>query len=268
MTLTIGSLFSGIGGLERGLELAGLGPVVWQVERDPFCREVLAKHWPEARRFTDVRSVGSSNLAAVDVVCGGFPCQDVSLAGANEGLAGARSGLWFEYERIIGEVRPRFVVIENVCGLVRRGLDVVLEGLWSLGYEVEGTRIRASDLGAPHRRERLFLLAHAHGERVRLEPERGQSNASKRGNAEPLDARQARRMARATERRGRKKGARKGADAREGDSLRAWAAQSDVCRVAHGVPDWLERLRSLGNAVVPPCAAIVGARVMTLAGER
>lgn len=157
----IGSLFSGIGGLERGLERAGLGSVAWQVEIDPFCRGVLARHWPEAVRHEDVRAVGAAVLPRVSVICGGFPCQDVSVAGRGAGLAGARSGLWFEFLRIVSELRPRGVVIENVAGLVRRGLDTVIAGLAALGYSMEATRLRASDLGAPHHRERLFVLAYA-----------------------------------------------------------------------------------------------------------
>ena len=245
MTLTIGSLFAGIGGLELGLERAGLGPVRWQVEIDERCRRVLARHWPDAERFADVRAVGARTLAPVDVVCGGFPCQDISLAGANRGLEGERSGLWYEYQRIIAEIRPRFVVVENVSGLVRRGLDTVLEGLWSLGYAVEGTRMRASDLGAPHRRERLFLIAHTDGELVRLESERGEPDASERGNALALDASGAGRVA--------------------GRVHRPWAPEPRICRVAHGIPERVERLRALGNAVVPACASVVGARVMAIA---
>ena len=99
----IGSLFSGIGGLELGLEWAGVGHTVWQVERDPFCRSILARHWPSAARFDDVRTVGAHNLEPVDVICGGFPCQDISYAGKGLGLAGERSGLWYEFARIIGE---------------------------------------------------------------------------------------------------------------------------------------------------------------------
>lgn len=100
MTLTIGSLFSGIGGLELGLEWAGLGPVKWQVEQSGFCRRVLAKHWPNVRRFRDVREVGSAELTPVDLICGGFPCQDLSSAGKGAGLAGRLSGLWWEFLRV------------------------------------------------------------------------------------------------------------------------------------------------------------------------
>ena len=159
--LSIGSLFSGIGGLELGLEWAGLGPTVWQVEQDPFCQRVLAKHWPDAQRFDDVRTVGASNLGPVDLICGGFPCQDLSYAGKGAGLAGARSGLWTEYARIVGELLPRFVVVENVAALAARGLDRVLGDLAALGYDAVWLPVRAADVGAPHRRERLFIVAYA-----------------------------------------------------------------------------------------------------------
>lgn len=168
--MTIGSLFSGIGGLELGLERAGLGPVLWQVEADAFCRAVLTKHWPDAKRFDDVRTVGSAELCPVDIICGGFPCQDVSLAGKGAGLVnGERTGLWREFARIVRELQPRFVVAENVPGLIRRGLDVVVADLTDAGYVVAATRIAASDLGATHRRERLFIVAYRDGARLRHE---------------------------------------------------------------------------------------------------
>lgn len=158
-SFSIGSLFSGIGGLELGLEWAGVGHTVWQVEREPFCRAVLAKHWPDAERFDDVTTVGAHNLAPVEVICGGFPCQDISYAGRGAGLAGERSGLWYEYARIVRELRPRFVVVENVSALLTRGLDAVLGTLASLGYDAEWSCVRASDVGARHRRERVFIVA-------------------------------------------------------------------------------------------------------------
>ena len=160
--MTIGSLFSGIGGLELGLERAGLGPVLWQVEMDPFCRSVLAMHWPGAdRSVTDVKEANANNLARVDVVCGGFPCQDLSYAGRGAGLAGRRSGLWWEYLRIVRELEPRIVVVENVSALLARGLDAVLGSLAEAGYDAEWRCVRASDAGAPHRRERIFIVARS-----------------------------------------------------------------------------------------------------------
>lgn len=108
--MTLGSLFSGIGGLELGLERALGCRTVWQVERDPYARHILARHWPEVERFDDVRTVGQHNLTPVDLLCGGFPCQDLSAAGKGAGLEGARSGLWYEMRRIIDELRPTWVV--------------------------------------------------------------------------------------------------------------------------------------------------------------
>lgn len=166
--MLIGSLFSGIGGLELGLEAAGWGPVVWQVEADAWCRDVLARRWPNVdRSVTDVRATGSI-LPRVDLICGGFPCQDVSGAGKGAGLAGARSGLWYEFARIIGELRPKFVVIENVRSGAKRWVDPVCGQLSDLGYRVRALGIGARDVGAPHRRARVFvvgILGDADGQR-------------------------------------------------------------------------------------------------------
>jgi DNA (cytosine-5)-methyltransferase 1 len=165
MTLTIGSLFSGIGGLELGLHMAGLGPVLWQVEREPFCRGVLEKHWPNAERFPFVETVGAHCLRPVDIICGGFPCTDISVAGKRRGIDGPQSGLWREFARIVRELRPRYAIVENVSALARRGLDRVLGDLAEAGYDAEWSCIRAADVGAPHRRERLFIVAYAAGDR-------------------------------------------------------------------------------------------------------
>lgn len=169
--LAIGSLFSGIGGLELGLEHATGGRVCWQVERDAWCRDVLAKHWPDAVRYDDVCTV--NGLPAVDLICGGFPCQDVSLAGKRAGFGGERSSLWREYRRIIADVRPRLVFVENVPGLLTaddgHAFAEVLGDLAALGFDATWDCFRASDVGAPHRRERLFLLAYRDGERRELQ---------------------------------------------------------------------------------------------------
>ena len=159
--MRIGSLFSGIGGLELGLELALGGRVVWQVEREPWPRAVLARHWPDAdRSATDVCKAGAANLAPVDLVCGGFPCQDISPAGSGRGIEhGEKSGLWREYARIVRELRPRFVIVENSAALPTRGLDIVLGDMAALGYDAEWARIGACDVGAPHRRWRCFVVA-------------------------------------------------------------------------------------------------------------
>ena len=161
--LTIGSLFSGIGGLdlgiERGLASAGVAAeTIWQVEQSDYCRQILARHWPHAERYTDVRTVTASSVHPIDVLVGGFPCQDISTAGKGAGLAGERSGLFFEMARIIRELEPRLVVMENVPAITSRGLDTVLGTMAALGYDARWGGLRASEVGAPHRRERWFCV--------------------------------------------------------------------------------------------------------------
>lgn len=159
--MKIGSLFSGIGGLELGLESAGVGHTVWQVEQDPFCRAVLRAHWGEGvEQFDDVLTVGAHNLEWVDVICGGFPCQNISLAGNGSGLDGEQSKLWWEFARVIREMAPRFAVVENVAALTNRGLFAILGTLADLGYDAEWSCVQALDVGAPHERDRLFVIAY------------------------------------------------------------------------------------------------------------
>ena len=181
----IGSLFSGIGGLELGVEHATGGHVVWQVEKSEFCRSVLATHYPNAVRYDDVCTVGE-NLARVNIICGGFPCQDLSLAGKRAGFAGEKSSLWREYRRVVDLLRPSFVFVENVPPLTtsRGGWDFaeVLGALAALGYDAVWDRFRASDAGAPHRRERIFVLAYADGrqpEQPQRQPERGSTTIAR-----------------------------------------------------------------------------------------
>ena len=150
MTWRIGSLFSGIGGLDVGIELALGGETIWQVEQNEYCRQVLAKHWPDVRRYEDVKEVGAHNLEPIDCLIGGFPCQGASSAGKRKGLKDERSGLWFEYARIIRELEPRWVVIENVTGLTHRGLDQVLGSLASLGYSAAWDCLTATDSLSSH----------------------------------------------------------------------------------------------------------------------
>jgi DNA (cytosine-5)-methyltransferase 1 len=165
--VNVGSLFAGIGGFDLGFERAGMR-VAWQVELDPYCRAVLAHHFPEARRYEDVREVGAANLAPVDLICGGFPCQDLSPAGKGAGLDGARSGLWSEFARIVRELRPRYVVVENVPALLtgkgkrwdRAPVGRVLGDLAEAGYDAEWACLSAREFGAPHLRKRIWLVAY------------------------------------------------------------------------------------------------------------
>lgn len=187
--MRVGSLFAGIGGFDLGLERAG-HETVWQVELDPKCRQVLERHFPNARRHEDVREVGSANLARVDLICGGFPCQDLSVAGRRKGLAGGRSGLWFEFHRILGELAPEWCVIENVPGLLssHRGRDfaVLLRGLGDLGYRCAWRVLDAQYAGLAQRRKRVFVVGHlgdGRAAKVLLEPESVRWNPAPRREA-------------------------------------------------------------------------------------
>ncbi len=180
-------LFSGIGGFSLGLERSGGFETVAFCEINPFCRKVLRKHWPDVPQYEDIRRLTAEQLIrdgiAVDAICGGFPCQDVSNAGRGAGLDGERSGLWFEYLRIIRELRPRIVIVENVAALLVRGLDRILGGLAEIGYDAEWECIRASDVGAPHVRNRIWVVAYPASEQDRrseffgLSPNIGASNS-------------------------------------------------------------------------------------------
>lgn len=171
MDMTFGSLFAGIGGFDIGFEAAGM-KCLWQVEIDPFASKVLEKHWPSVERFRDIREFYPKRKHRVDVICGGFPCQDISLAGKGGGLHGERSGLWSEYFRVLGILRPRYVVVENSSALLGRGIYGVLGDLAQLGYDAEWQSFFASDFGLPHRRKRIFIVAYPHkiirGKRTRL----------------------------------------------------------------------------------------------------
>lgn len=252
--MRIGSLFSGIGGLELGLEWAGLGRTVWQVECDPYCRAVLAKHWPDAKQFEDVRAVGATTLASVDLICGGFPCQDVSGAGKGAGLAGKRSGLWREFARVVSELRPGWVVVENVTSGAERWLDAVMCDLEQRSYACLPIPLSASNVGAPHRRSRIFIVA-ANSDRERVLADKQQqvfSDADARGDGakEPLAHPHG-------DRELQPQGGVKVQWRRPSDGG-WWSTEPDVGRVAYGVPARAHRLRALGNSVVPQCAEVVG----------
>ena len=405
--MTFGSLFSGIGGIDLGLERAGM-TCAWQVEIDPWCRQVLAKHWPDVRRYEDVtkvhgllahpehtgrhegkntrgtvkskkqRELGRAKahehrelegcgdghracnhcLEPVELIAGGFPCQDVSTAGQGAGIKeGTRSGLWSEFHRIICELRPRYVLVENVPGLFANGMGRVLGDLAEIGYDAEWEVLSAADVGAPHLRKRVFIVADAESSGLQGSNQtlannektgRGRHSQSARGIArtqeDVADAERSRLLenetradtggvggtgqevhgegraqtvsadggcsdvADAKEHRvrprscpeeqggiGRGRSGDSGGEVadtqrersqgrvyRRSDSGREnlegyagcsgtaygqqrenwWTTEPDVGRVANGVPQRVDRLKGLGNAVVPQCAEQIGRRIM------
>jgi len=178
--LTHGSLFAGIGGFDLGFERAGI-ETDWQIEIEDYCRKVLAQHFPGARQYADIRNCcgiykpnerrmrsgktrhrcqRAHHLKWVDIISGGFPCQDISNAGKRAGIEGDRSGLWSEMFRIVCELRPRYVVVENVSALLGRGMGRVLGDLAESGYDAEWDCLPAAAFGAPHIRDRVWLLAY------------------------------------------------------------------------------------------------------------
>jgi DNA (cytosine-5)-methyltransferase 1 len=302
--MTFGSLFAGIGGFDLGFERAGL-KCVWQVELDPFCRKVLAKHWPNVPRWDDVRTFTGEGFERPDVICGGFPCQDISVAGRGAGIDGDQSGLWAEYARVIRVVRPRFVVVENSPALLGRGIDRVLGDLAACGFDSEWDCLPAFAAGAHHERDRLFIIAYSNGHDGRKgrtrrpDPSASRQSVTERPLQErtdsdddrerceeldfppplPIAARKPDRPYDAIRPRVYPASIPQGDDggrqsATEGEgrvpilgigcsgSWRSWSAEPAVGRVADGVPNRVDRLRGLGNAVVPQVAEFIGRQLL------
>lgn len=231
MMFTFGSLFSGIGGIDLGLERAGMH-CKWQVEIKDYATKVLEKQWPDVTRFRDVRTVGKRNLTPVDLIAGGFPCQDISDAGKQVGIDGERSGLWKEFHRIICELQPLYVLVENVAALTHRGMGRVLGDLAESRYDAEWQVLPASAFGAPHLRERIFIVAYRHSlhlEKPVLDSMPGRPPFQSCGiSSNPL-------------------------------SRNHWTTnQPPFIGVDNGLSSWVDRSQGLGNAVVPQVAEHIG----------
>ena len=309
--LRYGSLFSGIGGIDLGMDMAGF-ECAWQVEVDDYCRQILDKHWPRVPKYKDIYEVKGAEIEPVDILCGGFPCQPVSVAGKRGGVDDER-WLWDEFYRLICELRPRWVVAENVTGLFSansgRAFAGVLRNLAESGYDAVWDVYPAGGpggVGAPHRRERVFLVAHTDRSKqtkesgdVREELEVSEVNrenistvVSGRGGKDVANAKgkrhgrrtgkkrriTKRELQQEKQRRSRTRGdvsdtdkkrlqrsketrdvEGKGQDgekyiARCNKSAEQWAVEPNVGRVANGVPNRVDRLKTLGNAVVPQVA--------------
>lgn len=285
-------LFGGIGGFALGAEWAGLRfDRHYYSEVDAYAQRVYALRFPDAVGLGDIRNIRGADLPEGEwILAGGFPCQDISVAGKGAGLAGARSGLWYEYARLIGELRPRFAIMENVGALAFRGLDSVLGSLAEIGYDAEWQDIRASDVGAPHRRERIWIVAYPEctkrgpecftrdglAQREDCLPQREKSPSRARISGEDVaDAASGGRGQRDKELRGPLEGKREAREwcrSSDGGEVRrsragAWLPEPDVGRVAHGVPARVDRLKCLGNSIVPQIAELIFREIAT-AGRR
>jgi DNA (cytosine-5)-methyltransferase 1 len=235
MVMNVLDLFSGIGGFSLGLERAGMRTVAF-CEIEPFCRAVLRRHWPHVPIHEDVRQLDGGNFSGVDVICGGFPCQDISQAGKRVGISGQRSSLWVEFARLIREIRPRYAIVENVAELTVNGLGDVLGDLASMRYDAEWYGIPASYVGSPQARKRLWIVAYPDSS--------GRQADDERIAERPLLGRWF-------------------DDDRLGEAqLAAKACAARAWRVDDGIPGWVDRIAGLGNAVHPSIPELIGRSIM------
>jgi len=242
-----GELFAGIGGIGLGLEATGGFEVVWQVENDPYATRVLEKNWPDARRWDDVKTFPPEGESwDVDLITAGFPCTDISNNGQRKGLQGEKSRLFYEIIRIAGIIKPRWLLLENVSAVLIRGIGAVLGEVATISGRDDTPHFRrmeyhclpAASLGAPHRRDRFFLLADSEGERIQECRTSGEQVAEAHVRKEILMRCSA------------------------GAGRDQWAIEPELDRVAHGVRNRTHRIRCLGNAVVPQVAEFFGQLIL------
>lgn len=303
MTLRILDLFSGIGGFSLGAQLVGGFETVQFVERDPFCQRILHKHWPNVPIHDDICTFQPQPRSA-DVVVGGFPCQDISYAGKGAGLAGERSGLFYELLRIVRLVEPQYVVLENVAAILNRGMDDVLGALAETGYNCEWACIPAAAVGACHQRDRWWCVAYANHAGVEASRPKQQTagteqhreldakraaagfaanttskqrnelrsdgpsreDKSKPGNSDGAFAHSMRQRLEGPNELAGSRSQWPAAPFRLSPDWGGYVSQPVLCRGDDGLSGRVDRLRALGNAVVPQVAAIPLTRVRDLAG--
>ena len=254
--MRFGSLFSGIGGLDLGLEQAGL-TCSWQSEIDPYCTRILKKHWPAVPNLGDIKNIDWTTTPAVDLVCGGYPCQPFSYAGARNGTNDPRH-LWPYFANCLRILRPRFALLENVSGHLSLGFGDVQADLAALGYNTEWDCIPAAAVGAPHLRDRIFVVA-TRNDGMDTDSDskpNGTINAATQPWPTPMaytdsssGKRECKPVRRPTQRTNAHISSVRGSN---------WTSEPGVGRVADGIPNRMDRLRGLGNAVVPQVAEHIG----------
>ena len=273
--MTFGSLFAGIGGFDLGLERAGM-ECRWQVEIDGYASGVLAKHWPSVTRWGDVRTfpVGDPAEWQVDLICAGVPCQPVSHAGKQKGASDER-WMWGEALRVVADLKPRFFVAENPVGILShdrgRTFAGLIRALSSVGYVCEWHVVPACAVGAPHRRERVWIVADSDSRRFARKRLSEHSDQQGSFGHQPYRCstwgRWARQAASDSQYRGRQGWNSERPWSDTAMSSGWWETEPAVGRVAHGVPNRVDRLRCLGNAVVPQVAEVIGRAIIALEHE-
>lgn len=287
----VGSLFSGIGGIELGFERAGF-KTKWFIEKDEYCQKVLRKNFPDIPIYGDIEKIDFTKLEKVEILTGGFPCQDISYAGKGEGIKGKRSGLWKYYYQAIGVLRPEYIFIENVPALLNRGLNVILADLATCGYNAEWDCIPAVAIGAPHRRDRVFIFAYTNNHRCKRQniskkqkreglfesPWGSKTFSNSKGTGKMPEEQQG--QGNGVIKNGRKVSNSNGKGLAGGifgsgaqrslkrynsiEGRKQWEIEPELGRVAHGISNRVDRLRCLGNAVVPQIAELIARRITEL----
>lgn len=259
--LTHGSLFTGIGGFDLAAHWCGI-KTKWQVEREPFCQDLLKQHFPETILFDDVRNVGSYELPPVSIISGGFPCQPFSHAGKRKGQDDNRY-LWPQMLRIIRELKPNYVIGENVPGIITLALDDVLASLESAGYHSETFVLPACGIGAWHKRDRVWIISYRKDrfqQQAWWKTLESQveilSNASGTGHQKQGAFGQSLYSAKAP--------SWETAQLSDGCLPNIWESEPNVDRVAHGVSKRMDRIKALGNAIVPQLALILFQSILQL----
>ena len=259
-------------GLERAIPNSSTS---WQIEKDKYCQSILQKHWPKAKLYDDVTKINGQDLEPPTIICGGFPCQSISISGKQEGLSNEKkSGLWWEMYRVIGELRrkPRVIVLENVANIIRLGGLDVLGSLAQIGYDSEWTIIRASDFGANHRRARWFCVSYLVGSDTNKGPKDGQiqtgwqkSTNSHNGNVTNPNSKRSTQQSNPSQPMEKTRFLKCGDGQKNGLHLgNHWqkgTAESPLCSVDDGISQRVARLKALGNAIVPQCSQWIGEQI-------